>query len=110
MVSKFNCLDTGNSWLSGSEPLDYIETFGRRIKHVHWKDMEASWEDKRGTLFGCGMALIPLGDGVVGIENIVKALKDMGFKGATTLEIAGPENVKTSAERLNSWVDKYSEN
>ena len=70
--------------------------------------MEASWEDKRGTLFGCGMAIIPLGDGVVGIENIVKALKDIGFNGATTLEIAGPENVKKSAERLNSWIDKYS--
>ena len=25
------CLDTGNSWLSGSEPLDYIERFGTRI-------------------------------------------------------------------------------
>ena len=104
------CLDTGNSWLSGSEPLDYIEKFGKRIKHVHWKDMEASWEDKRGTLFGCGMAIIPLGEGVVGIENIVKALVGIGFTGATTLEIAGPENVQTSAERLTEWIDTYSNN
>jgi len=104
------CLDTGNSWLSGSEPMDYIKTFGERIKHVHWKDMESSWEDKRGTLFGCGMAQIPLGDGVVGIETIVKALTGIGFKGATTLEIAGPENVETSAARLKKWVEQYTEN
>jgi len=42
------CLDTGNSWLGGSEPLDYIETFGERIKHVHWKDMPEEWIEKRG--------------------------------------------------------------
>ncbi len=99
------CLDTGNSWLGGSEPLDFIKAFGRRIKHVHWKDMDASWEDKRGTVFGCGMAIIPLGDGVVGIEGIVKELNKIGFDGYTTLEIAGPENVKKSVERLNQWSE-----
>jgi len=97
------CLYTGNSWLGGSEPLDFIKTFGSRIKHVHWKDMDASWQAKRGTVFGCGMATIPLGDGVVGIESIVKALKKIDFNGYTTLEIAGAENVKKSVERLNQW-------
>ena len=97
------CLDTGNSWLGGAEPLDYIRTFGNRIKHVHWKDMAASWIPKRGTVFGCGMATIPLGDGVVGIPAIVKALKGIGFDGTTTLEIAGIESVKTSAARLREW-------
>lgn len=104
------CLDTGNSWLSGSDPINYIKTFGDRIKHVHWKDMESSWEPKRGTLFGCGMAQIPLGDGVVGIEKIVKELTGIGFKGATTLEILGSENVKTSVSRLKKWVAIYAEN
>lgn len=97
------CLDTGNSWLSGSEPLDYIKAFGPRIKHVHWKDMPKDMEDKRGTLYGCGMATIALGDGVVGIEKIVKALHEIGFKGATTLEIAGGDNVKQSVARLEKW-------
>ncbi|MHC4200707.1 MAG: sugar phosphate isomerase/epimerase family protein, partial [Planctomycetota bacterium] len=97
------CLDTGNSWLGGANPIDYIKTFGKRIKHVHWKDMPADMEKQRGKIFGCGMAVIPLGDGVVGIEPIVKALLDSGFKGATTLEIAGPDNVKLSAKRLREW-------
>ena len=97
------CLDTGNSWLGGSNPLDFIKAFGKRIKHVHWKDMPKDMEEKRGSMFGCGMAVIPLGDGVVGIPEIVKALKRSGFNGATTLEIAGPDNVKKSARRLKEW-------
>ena len=97
------CLDTGNSWLGGAEPLDFVKTFGKRIHHVHWKDMPATMESKRGKMFGCGMAVIPLGDGVVGIEKIVKALLKTGFNGATTLEVAGKDNVKLSAQRLKQW-------
>ena len=96
-------LDTGNSWLGGGDPLQFVKTFKKRIKHVHWKDMPAEMESKRGTLFGCGMAVIPLGAGVVGIEAIVKELKKIGFDGPTTLEVAGPDNVKVSAQRLKEW-------
>lgn len=46
-------LDTGNSWLGGGDPHEFVKVFGSRIKHVHWKDMGAEWEPKRGTLFGC---------------------------------------------------------
>ena len=73
------------------------------IKHVHWKDMPAEMEVERGKRFGCGMGLIPLGDGVVGIEALVKELTNAGFDGPTTLEIAGEEAVKVSAERLRNW-------
>jgi inosose dehydratase len=97
-------LDTGNSWLGGGDPLAFVKTFGPRIKHVHWKDMPAEWLPKRGKEFGCGMGLIPLGDGIVGIEAIVKELLATGFDGPTTLEIAGEDAVKTSAERLRNWA------
>jgi inosose dehydratase len=97
------CLDTGNSWLGGADPLEYVRAFGSRIRHVHWKDMAKEWEPKRGSLHGCGMALIPLGDGVVGVRAILEALKKAGFDGDTTLEIAGPENVRKSVERLKAW-------
>ena len=96
-------LDTGNSWLGGGDPLEFVRTFGPRIKHVHWKDMPAECLASRGREFGCGMGLIALGDGIVGIEAVVKELLASGFDGPTTLEIAGEEAVKISAERLRQW-------
>lgn len=96
-------LDTGNSWLGGGDPHEFVKIFGGRIKHVHWKDMGAEWEPKRGTLFGCGMGTIPLGDGVVGVQQIVEALTAIGFDGPTTLEVAGVDNVRLSVERLRQW-------
>jgi inosose dehydratase len=98
------CLDTGNAWLGGSEPLDYIRRFGTRIKHVHWKDLGEDWLGQRGRVFGCGMATIPIGDGLVGVQAIVEALLESDFDGETTLEIAGIENVQISVTRLREWV------
>ena len=39
------------------------------------------------------------------IEKIAKELVKIGFDGYTTLEIAGPENVKKSVERLENWCN-----
>jgi inosose dehydratase len=56
--------------------------------------------EKRGTQFGCGMSLTALGDGVINIEEIFKALVNAGFDGYSTLEIAGDEAVLKSFEFL----------
>lgn len=68
--------------------------------------MPEEWLPKRGIQFGCGMGLIPLVDGIVGIKAIVKELLATGFDGPTTLEIAGEEAVKVSAERLCQWANQ----
>ena len=31
-------LDTGNLWLGGGDPVEFIRKFGDRIGHIHWKD------------------------------------------------------------------------
>jgi inosose dehydratase len=98
------CLDTGNSWLGGADPVQYVTRFGRRIKHVHWKDMGEDWLPKRGRSFGCGMATIPLGDGIVDVPGVVRALAQTGYQGHTTLEIAGANNIRRSVQRLNEWA------
>lgn len=94
-------LDTGNLWLGGGDPVAFVKKFGCKIEHVHWKDMPAEMTDQRGKCFGCGMATIALGAGVVGIADIVAALKETGFAGHTTLEIAGADAIKKSVEFLN---------
>jgi inosose dehydratase len=96
-------LDTGNLWLGGGDNFEYIERFASRIKHVHWKDLGAAWEEKRGKQYGCGMGDIALGDGVIGLPEIAAELKRMGFDGPTTLEVFGEDNVKPSAARLHEW-------
>ena len=98
------CLDTGNCWLGGSDPVEFARHFGPRIKHVHWKDMPASTVPHRGERFGCGMASIALGDGVIDLRGIIRALENAGFDGDTTLEIAGIENVRKSVQRLEEWA------
>jgi inosose dehydratase len=97
------CLDTGNCWLGGGDPLAFVKAFGTRIGHVHWKDIPEGLEAKRGTIFGCGMSLIAVGEGLVDVEAVVKELRNSGIDVATTLEIAGAEAVRISAQRLREW-------
>ena len=98
------CLDTGNCWLGGGDPVEFARCFGPRIKHVHWKDMPASMVTQRGEKFGCGMASIALGDGVIDLSGVIRELQSAGFDGDTTLEIAGTENVLRSVQQLEKWT------
>jgi len=95
-------MDTGNSWLGGTDPVEMVRRLGKHIEHVHWKDMSADMEPRRGQLFGVGMAVIPLGAGVVDIKGVYNELVKAGFDGYTTLEVAGDEAVLKSYEYLKS--------
>lgn len=85
-----------------------IKKLGDKIEHVHWKDLPEEYLAQGGQVYGCGMALIPLGSGVINIEEIYKELVKTGFEGYTTLEIAGEEAVKKSAEYLKTLEAKYA--
>jgi inosose dehydratase len=98
------CLDTGNSWLGGADPVEYVRRFAGRIRHVHWKDLGPDWIPKRGTLYGCGMGTSALGEGVVNVREVFQALTEAGFDGNTTLEIAGAGNVERSVAQLHQWL------
>ena len=95
-------LDTGNLWLGGGDPIAMIQKLGSKIEHIHWKDLPKEMEEQRGKIFGCGMSLIPLGTGVVGIEEIYNELVKVGYNGHSTLEIAGQDAVLQSYKYLKS--------
>jgi inosose dehydratase len=101
-------LDTGNLWLGGGDPVEFVKRFGPKIEHVHWKDMPAEMAPKRGQIFGCGMATIPLGAGVIGIGEIFSELKKAGFAGHSTLEIAGEDAVLKSRDFLDALESQPS--
>jgi inosose dehydratase len=91
-------LDTGNSWLGGADPVEMARAFKDKIHHVHWKDLGAEWEPKRGTLFGCGFSTIALGQGVIDIKGVCEVLKDAPIR-SSTLEIVGSEDVLKESVR-----------
>lgn len=95
-------LDTGNLWLGGGDPLQYVNHFGSMIEHVHWKDHPPEMLEKRGHIHGTGMAVVPLGSGVVDIKSTFEALVKVGFEGYTTLEVAGDDAVLESYAYLKS--------
>ncbi|MGD9028760.1 MAG: sugar phosphate isomerase/epimerase [Anaerolineae bacterium] len=95
-------LDTGNSWLGGSDPVEFAQTFHDRIWHVHWKDLPAEWEEQRGEVYGCGFSPIALGEGVIDIAGVFEILKDAPGLEYSTLEVGGDENLLKSYEYLKS--------
>ena len=85
-------LDTGNSWLGGTDPVEMAKVFKDKIHHIHWKDLGAEWQPKRGTMFGCGFSTIAIGDGVINIKGVCDVLKDVEID-SSTLEIIGSEDI-----------------
>ena len=82
-------MDTGNSWLGGTDPVEMAKKFKDKIFHVHWKDLGAEWIERRGKQFGCGFSTIALGDGVIDIKGVAQVLADRKEIHASTLEIGG---------------------
>jgi inosose dehydratase len=95
-------LDTGNLWLGGGDPVEMVRALGPKIEHVHWKDLPAEMEPRRGTIYGCGMGPIPLGTGAIDIRGTFEALVAAGFDGCTTLEVFGETNVLQSRDYLRA--------
>lgn len=91
-------LDTGNSWLGGADPVEMAKVFKDKIHHIHWKDLGAEWEAKRGTEFGCGFSTIALGDGVIDIKGVCDVLKDADIA-SSTLEIVGSEEILIKSKK-----------
>ena len=73
-------------------PGERSKVFKDKIHHVHWKDLGAEWEQKRGTVFGCGFSTIAIGDGVIDIKGVCDILKDADID-SSTLEIIGSEDI-----------------
>jgi inosose dehydratase len=96
-------MDTGNSWLGGTDPVEMAKAFKDKIYHIHWKDLGEDWIPRRGKQFGCGFSTIALGKGVIDIKGVVDVLKDRKEILASTLEIGGSIDIlKESVAYLRS--------
>ena len=95
-------LDTGNSWLGGSDPVELAKKFKDKIHHIHWKDLGEDWLPRRGKQFGAGFSTIAMGDGIIDIKGVCAVLKDANIE-TSTLEIVGePEIFQKSVKFLKA--------
>ncbi len=95
-------LDTGNSWLGGTDPVEMARVFKDKIYHVHWKDLGQEWVAKRGTQYGCGFSNIAMGDGVIDIKGVCEVLKDANIENSTLEIVGGADILLKSVDYLRS--------
>ncbi|MCZ2525599.1 TIM barrel protein [Streptomyces sp. HB2AG] len=86
------CLDTGHLLAGGADPVALARRAGRRVAHVHLKDVDAaaaaavrSGRTGYAEAVAAGMYR-PLGDGDVDVPAIVEALEGDGYDGWYVLE------------------------
>jgi L-ribulose-5-phosphate 3-epimerase len=79
--------DPANMILYGSgEPIEALRRLGRYVRSVHCKD--ARWAKQPGQEWGTEM---PLGEGDVGMENYLRTLREVGYRGPLTIEREIPQ-------------------
>ncbi len=92
-------LDTGWCGTQGFDALDAVKRLGDNLFLLHLKDVKAHG----------GHDTCTLGDGVVGIERIVRYLKESNFDGTVCIEHEPydhdpmPEVIE-SVKRINEWL------
>lgn len=83
------CLDVGHWIVGGADPIKAIEEYGRRITHVHVKDVDAGVLGNMlsGEIATMGSAVdefklfVPAGTGVLNLRDLFLALEKIAFSG-----------------------------
>jgi sugar phosphate isomerase/epimerase len=85
-------MDTGNTFIAGREPAEFLRRFLGKVSHVHVKDVSESLANAiRGGSTGIALSHCALGDGVnaSGIRACLKLLHDAGYAGNLSIECEG---------------------
>ncbi|MHB1035415.1 MAG: sugar phosphate isomerase/epimerase family protein [Pirellulales bacterium] len=100
--------DTGNTFISGNDPLEYLKRFRKYLSHVHVKDVSAGLAAAvRGEETGIAVSEVPLGGGVNAdnIRKCVAYLKETKWNGVLSIECSGLDaNIKASVEFLRGLL------
>jgi len=86
------CLDTGHVFVGGGDPAAIARAAGRRVRHLHLKDADATLSaavrDGRLSYAAAVQQGLyrPLGDGDAGISQVLTELRSVGYDGWYVLE------------------------
>jgi sugar phosphate isomerase/epimerase len=100
--------DTGNTFISGHDPLEYLKRFRSRLAHCHVKDVSPQLAAAaRGEETGIATSEVPVGGGV-NAENIRRCLaylRETGWGGMLSIECYGTdENNRKSIRFLRELL------
>lgn len=92
--------DTGNTFLAGNDPVEFLEAIAEHVIHVHAKDIayEHAKEERgkvTGTPVGCAC-----GDGLIDWHAVVRVLKRSGFNGVLSVECGTEVQAERSIAHL----------
>ena len=97
--------DPANMILYGSgEPIEALRKVGAYVRSVHCKD--GKWADRPGEEWG---QEVPLGEGDVGMENYLRTLADIGYRGPLTVEREIPQDPERQKAEIGHAIRLLTE-
>ena len=104
---RFN-MDTGNAFIAGLDPLEYVKRFRKYLTHAHIKDVSKELTAAlRGEETGIATSEVPIGGGVnaENIKRCIQYLKQTDWDGAISIECYGSdENIRDSVAFLRELL------
>lgn len=104
---RFN-MDTGNAFISGLDPLEYLKIFRKYVSHAHIKDVSQGLAAAvRGEETGIATSEVPVGGGVNAdnIKKCIEYLKETDWDGVISIECHGSdENIAKSVDYLRAVI------
>jgi len=96
--------DTGNSYLSGHDPIEWLQRVKDRLVHIHAKDISVQQsEDERGKVTGTP-AGCACGDGVIDWKKVVEICKGASRDIVLSVECGTIEQAGRSIKHLKGLV------
>ncbi len=96
--------DTGNSYLCGHDPIEWLERVKDRLVHLHAKDISVRQsEDERGKVTGTP-AGCACGEGVIDWEKVIEICKDAPRDVVLSVECGTVEQAERSIKYLKELV------
>ena len=98
-------MDTGNTFIAGQDPVEFLRRFVDKVNHVHVKDVSESLAAAtRGNETGIAISHCAIGEGVNAdnIRECLKILRDNGYDGHLSMECEGKGG--PMIERSLQWL------
>jgi len=96
--------DTGNSYLCGHDPIEWLSRVKDRLVHLHAKDISVEQsEDERGKVTGTP-AGCACGEGVIDWKKVIDVCRDAPRDVVLSVECGTIEQAETSIKNLKALV------